>query len=109
MNPAQPVTSARMAADPSVHPMPGHDVAIYAPYASVFYDAEAARGGGGAERQTWLLARALARRGARVAHIVYPVEAPVVDASAPVTLVHRPRPTRHGTVGVFAQEAGIVW
>ena len=89
--------------------MPGHDVAIYASHASVFYDAEAPRGGGGAERQTWLLARALARRGARVAHIVYPVEAPVVDPAAPVTLVHRPRPTRHGTPGALAQEAAVVW
>jgi glycosyltransferase involved in cell wall biosynthesis len=89
--------------------MPRHDVAIYASHASVFYDAEAPRGGGGAERQTWLLARSLARRGARVAHIVYPVESPVVDASAPVTLVHRPRPTRHGTAGALAQEAAVVW
>jgi hypothetical protein len=56
--------------------LPRHDVAIYSPNAWLFYDGESEHGGGGAERQTWLLAQSLARRGARVAHIVYPVAHP---------------------------------
>jgi glycosyltransferase involved in cell wall biosynthesis len=89
--------------------VPAHDVAIYAPFARVFYDASAPRGGGGAERQTWLLARSLARRGARVAHIVYPVIEPVIDPEAPVTLVHRPRPHRRGTPLAWSDETVEVW
>jgi glycosyltransferase involved in cell wall biosynthesis len=89
--------------------MPAHDVAIYAPFARVFYDASAPRGGGGAERQTWLLARSLARRGARVAHIVFPVEEPIVDPEAPVTLVHRRPPHRPGTPRAWRDETVEVW
>ena len=67
--------------------MPRHDVAIYTPEAASYYDAAATAGAGGAERQTVLLARALADRGLRVAHVVGPVAEPV---ETPVTLVRRP-------------------
>jgi glycosyltransferase involved in cell wall biosynthesis len=53
--------------------MPRHDVAIYCPLAAGLYDAGLRRGGGGAELQTALLARALAGEGVRAAHIVLPV------------------------------------
>jgi glycosyltransferase involved in cell wall biosynthesis len=70
--------------------VPRHDLAIYSPWARVFYDAAAEASGGGAERQTWLLARALARRGLRIAHVTYPVVRQREDPGAPVDLVQRP-------------------
>lgn len=89
--------------------MPQHDVVIYMPNAGLFYDGRATVGGGGAERQTWLLAAALARRGLRVAHIVFPVADPVIDPSAPVTLVQRPLPAASGTARQLAAESAQVW
>lgn len=68
--------------------MTRHDVAIYAPFSRGFYDR--ARGwSGGAERQMVLLAAALAARGHRVAHIVYPPDDPIAMSDPPVSLVHR--------------------
>ncbi len=52
--------------------MPARDVAIYHPTAGILYDSSK-QGAGGAERQTFLLARTLAERGLRVAHVVRPV------------------------------------
>ena len=49
--------------------MPSRDVAIYSPRSVHWYERKGSRGGG-AERQMMLLARALAGRGIRVAHIV---------------------------------------
>lgn len=46
---------------------------------------------GGAERQTYLLARALARRGLRVGHLVYPVQDLVAPPEAGVEIVQRAR------------------
>ncbi len=89
--------------------MPRHDVAIYSPYARVYYDATAKRGGGGAERQTTLLARTLAQRGARVAHIVYPIAEPTIDPDAPVTLVQRSHSDGLGRVRALAGETVEVW
>jgi glycosyltransferase involved in cell wall biosynthesis len=89
--------------------MPRHDVAIYSPHAGLFYDRAAERAGGGAERQTWLLARSLARRGLRVAHIVYPVMDPEIDPQAPVTLVQRPRPAAAGSLRSLSGEAVELW
>lgn len=80
--------------------MPRHDVAIHAPLASLYYDRAAPRGGGGAERQTYLLARSLAARGLRVAHIVHPVHDPEPHG---VTLIETPR--TEGT----AAKAKAVW
>jgi glycosyltransferase involved in cell wall biosynthesis len=108
MNPAQPVTSARIR--PGILlAVPRHDVAIYMPWAGEFYDEAAGHSGGGAERQTWLLAHDLARRGLRVAHIVYPVRRPVTDPAAPVTLVTRPRQRRPGATAALASETVEVW
>lgn len=89
--------------------MPRHDVAIYAPLANLYYDRAARRGGGGAERQTFLLARGLARRGLRVAHIVEPVADPIADPRAPVTLVQRGRPDGVGSPRGHAAKLGGVW
>ncbi len=89
--------------------MPRHDLAIYAPGASTFYDAAAASNSGGAERQTVLLARALARRGLRVAHIVHPVADPRPMADAPVTLIEQAKPESHGSLRDLAAKSRQVW
>ncbi|HWM56176.1 MAG TPA: glycosyltransferase family 4 protein [Solirubrobacterales bacterium] len=65
------------------------DVTIYAPAAAKIY--AGALGGGGAEVQTVLLARALTDRGLDVAHVVYPVDGPTPnDSSAPTLIERRP-------------------
>lgn len=89
--------------------MPRHDVAIYAPHANQYYERARVRTGGGAERQTFLLARNLARCGVRVAHVVYAVDSPEVDPKAPVTLVQRPHPQEYGSARAFARETAEVW
>jgi glycosyltransferase involved in cell wall biosynthesis len=68
-----------------------HDVGIYTTSAATagFYDRDRGRAGG-AERQMTLLARVLAERGHRVAHIVYPARDPV-ELPYPVDLVYRGR------------------
>ena len=55
------------------------DVAIYAPWGSLYYGRDRDYMGG-AEVQTTVLAHALKRKGLRVAHIVYPVFPPGDDA-----------------------------
>lgn len=67
--------------------MTRHDVAVYLPAAAELYE-RAREGPGGAERQTTLLARALAADGYRVAQIVYPVADPV-PLPGRLTLVER--------------------
>lgn len=73
---------------------PSNDVAIYSPASNSFYEEIAARGGprgGGQELQMTLLARALAERGLRVAHIVWPLRAPPIPRGGPEpALVERP-------------------
>lgn len=64
-----------------------HDVAIYSPFAAFQYNRGGKRGGG-AERQTYLLAQALSREGVRVAHIVFPVADPI-ELNANLNLVDR--------------------
>jgi len=54
-----------------------HDLAIYAPGSAPLYAGEY-RAVGGAERQMFLLARALAARGLRVCHVVHAAELPEV-------------------------------
>jgi glycosyltransferase involved in cell wall biosynthesis len=88
--------------------MPRHDVAIYAPWASTYYDAARPVSGGGAERQTFLLAQALARRGLRVAHVVHPVDEPLLDTDAPVTLVETSSPRRQLWRALDAADAAAV-
>jgi glycosyltransferase involved in cell wall biosynthesis len=76
-----------------------NDIAIYSPFASSLYEdgatRPAERGGraGGAELQATFLARQLARRGLRVAHVVYPLRAAASRELPSLEVVERrPRP-----------------
>ncbi len=69
--------------------MARHDVAIYSPHATSYYEEAAASQGGGAEVQMTFLARELARRGLRVAHIVLPGSGPAEFERGGVTVHHR--------------------
>lgn len=89
--------------------MPRHDVAIYAPGASSFYDAAETIVSGGAERQTVLLARELSRRGLRVAHVVHPVAEPVQEDGAPVTLVEHAETEASNPALHLARKTADVW
>jgi glycosyltransferase involved in cell wall biosynthesis len=85
------------------------DVGIYTTSAATagLYDRSHGRAGG-AERQMTLLARSLAARGRRVAHVVYPPRDPI---SLPVglTLVHRPPYARRRRLAGSLAEARTVW
>jgi glycosyltransferase involved in cell wall biosynthesis len=94
---------------------PRNDIAIYSPFAFIYYEDRATHadrvphGGGGAELQTTLLARALAQRGLRVAHIVYRREHPAEVSQPGLELVERePWAGRRGLRGKVA-EAIRVW
>jgi glycosyltransferase involved in cell wall biosynthesis len=89
--------------------MARHDVVIHAPWAASFYDRTRPPTSGGAERQTYLLALALARRGLRVAHVVFPVAEPAIDPAAPVTLIQRPRPDNLGSAAGLPARWREVW
>jgi glycosyltransferase involved in cell wall biosynthesis len=67
-----------------------NDIAIYttSAFSAGAYDRARGRDDGGAERQMMLLARALAERGHRVAHIVYPPREPI-ELSYPLELIPR--------------------
>ena len=65
-----------------------HDVAIYMPQAKGLYERGIGRGGG-AERQTHLLARALSEAGLDVAHIVFPIRNPVPSPHPRLAVVQR--------------------
>jgi len=74
-----------------------NEIALYAPWAKAFYEREAPepeRGGGGAEVQMTQLARALGESGLKVAHIVFPVDDPLLGERDPV-LIERTLP-HHG-------------
>jgi glycosyltransferase involved in cell wall biosynthesis len=76
-----------------------NDIAIYSPFASPLYEDGASRPAerrgkaGGAELQATFLARQLARRGLRVAHIVYPLRAAASRELPSLEVVER-RPRR---------------
>lgn len=83
-----------------------HDVAIYAPFAAQYYRRNGAQSGG-AELQTTLLARELARNGLRVAHVVFAVDNPqLLEPPAP-TLVDRPPWTGDRRLGELSELAAI--
>ena len=84
-----------------------HDVAIYAPFAGHQYD-HAGKRGGGAERQTYLLAQALSEQGIRVAHIVYKVDDPLPMPNPNLALVERQDFSGHRRFGKF-HEAARIW
>jgi glycosyltransferase involved in cell wall biosynthesis len=84
-----------------------HDVAVYAPWGSLYYG-EKRDYMGGAEVQATMLAHALKAKGLRVAHVVYPVPEPHrVDASSP-TLVERSDWRGDRRLGLLA-ETGAIW
>lgn len=83
-----------------------HDVAIYSPYGSVYYSRTKGQSGG-AELQMTILAQELARRGLRVAHVVYPVADPrELERPAP-TLVERAPPQGGRRLGTLAETRAI--
>jgi glycosyltransferase involved in cell wall biosynthesis len=85
-----------------------HDVAIYSPFGAAYYESEAPQGGG-AEIQMTLLARALAARGWRVAHIVFPVADPIPAADPRLTVYQR-EPYHGSGPGINRlREARAVW
>jgi glycosyltransferase involved in cell wall biosynthesis len=82
-------------------------VAIYSPFGARYYS-RTSQQSGGAELQTTILARELALRGFRVAHVVYPVQDPItLDAPAP-TLIERTRPQSTHRLGALA-ETWAIW
>jgi glycosyltransferase involved in cell wall biosynthesis len=84
-----------------------HDVAVYAPWGSLYYG-EKRDYMGGAEVQATMIAHALKAKGLRVAHLVYPVPEPRrVDASSP-TLVERSQWQGDRRLGQLA-ETGAIW
>ena len=85
-----------------------HDVAIYSPFAAEQYS-RSGKFGGGAERQTYLLAHALSRDGIRVAHIVLPVDDPLPPPNSNLTLVERGR--YNGAIPLAGKflEARLIW
>jgi hypothetical protein len=64
-------------------------VAIYSPFASSYYDAAASAQGGGAQLQMTILARELAARGWRVAHVVLPIRRRIEVTEELLTLHER--------------------
>jgi glycosyltransferase involved in cell wall biosynthesis len=89
--------------------VPAHDVVIFAPRAFRYYEREGTPGGGGAERQMFLLAHRLAERGLKVAHFVYEVADPVIRDDAPVTLVQAPHPKEYLSKAALAARLREVW
>ena len=86
---------------------PRFDVAIYMPLATGHYR-RSGPVGGGAELQTVLLARALATRGVRVAHIVFPVDDPAPPTpSSPSVIERGPDRGDLPLVGGLAEALGI--
>lgn len=84
-----------------------HQIAIYSPFASLYYGQDG-NTIGGAELQTTLIARGLVERGLRVAHVVYPVKDPApLEPPAP-TLVEREEWRGAGRLGPLA-EGRAVW
>lgn len=87
--------------------MSKHDVAIYSPESADWYERSGGRGGG-AERQMMLLARSLAHRGLRVAHIVFEPHDPVV-LPPHLTLVRRENDDGKRSPAGGLREAARVW
>jgi glycosyltransferase involved in cell wall biosynthesis len=86
---------------------PQRDIAIYSPMASDLYERDAAVSGG-AELQTMLLARSLAARGLRCAHIVVPLAGPPAELPEGLELVERGAFAGRRLTGK-AEEARRVW
>jgi glycosyltransferase involved in cell wall biosynthesis len=87
--------------------MPSRDVAIYSPRSGHWYQRSNGRGGG-AERQMMLLARALAARGASVAHVVFEPRDPVPMPPGLTLVTRAPDDESRSLVGGL-REAVRVW
>jgi len=87
--------------------MPARDVAIYSPRSVHWYERGDSRGGG-AERQMMLLARALAARSTRVAHVVLQPRDPV-PLPPELDLVIRAPESDGGSLVGGLREAMRVW
>jgi glycosyltransferase involved in cell wall biosynthesis len=95
-----------MRRDPSRRGRRAHDVAVYAPWGSLYYGLRRDYMGG-AELQATMLAHALKAKGLRVAHVVHPVPAPRrIDGSSP-TLVERSDWQGDRRLGQLAETAAI--
>jgi glycosyltransferase involved in cell wall biosynthesis len=84
-----------------------HQVAIYAPWASVIYAGSGTQTGG-AELQTTLLARSLTAAGVDVAHVVYALGTPPVEDPHRPALVERAPHQRTQRLGE-AREMAAIW
>lgn len=83
-------------------------MAIYSPGAAAYYD-RAGSQGGGAQLQMTLLARQLASRGWRVAHIVFPIVDPV-EIDEPHLTIHSRDPYHGKDPGLNRlKEAAAIW
>lgn len=81
--------------------MPAREVAVYVPGAATYYGVSA--NGGGAERQSMLLARGLQAHGVRTAHVVFPLPNGARLPGPLPTLIARPYP-RHALL-----EPAVIW
>jgi len=104
-DPAHAADTNRLA---SSTPVPRHDVAIYSPLAAGLFDRATQRASGGAELQTALLAAELARRGLRVALVVFPVREPIPPDQPGLTILQRAPHAGRGTAAQ-AREAANMW
>src|SRR4051812_23704097 len=75
-----------------------HDVAIFAPWAGPLYAPGSTVPTGGAERQSWYLAHALAARGLRVCHVVFHVDGIVPEDRVSVLPIRTDSWRRHFTL-----------
>jgi glycosyltransferase involved in cell wall biosynthesis len=96
----------RVPSGPSRRGRRAHDVAVYAPAASLYYGPNRDYMGG-AEVQATMIAHALKAKGLRVAHVVYPVPPPrLIDASSP-TVIERSDWQGNRRLGQLAETAAI--
>jgi glycosyltransferase involved in cell wall biosynthesis len=87
--------------------VPKHDVAVYSPPTGNLYRRSRGRTGG-AERQMALLASELARRGRRVAVVVYPVPDPGPEVDGRLTLVERRTHAGEGAKGALVEAVRVI-
>jgi glycosyltransferase involved in cell wall biosynthesis len=87
-----------LAVAPGGHSFMRYDVIFYAPWAGPLLTAAPETATGGAETQVWLLARALAARGARVALVAYETDPPLPRHAEGVEVIVQRRVAGGGAV-----------
>jgi glycosyltransferase involved in cell wall biosynthesis len=87
--------------------VPKHDIAVYSPPTGNLFRRSRGRTGG-AERQMALLASELARRGRRVAVVVYPVPDPGPEVDRRLTLVERGTHAGGGAKGTLVEAVRVI-